>query len=273
MLQRFQTLCAVVVVAALCVAFVGCRNEFPTQAETGPTVEIGGLAAMKAVQRPIEEFVAAQGTFCFPDGMGGCYLFVPPVENYLGWIDPADIACASYDYAGLADEWITDASGGTISFGTTTRGSVTELPLPDGRAEVHVRLHTKNALTFAISDCADFGTSPLAFGHRATDVLAGADAALGDGFLHVVFIGTAPGAPLPDLIQLALSPEPGQELVMLSTNFGATGTLRAASGYPDGTAGRLDCVQTGLFFTGFHGATADGYPAEHINIRPVGGGQ
>ena len=37
------------------------------------------------VTRPISDFVSAQGTFCLPDGGGGCFLFVPPVPNFAGW--------------------------------------------------------------------------------------------------------------------------------------------------------------------------------------------
>ena len=38
-------------------------------------------------QRPISDFISAQGTFCFPDGGGGCIVFVPPVKNFIGWAD------------------------------------------------------------------------------------------------------------------------------------------------------------------------------------------
>lgn len=272
MLQsRVRMLTAVGVVGAVSLTFVGCKNQIPTAAESERKGQIGAIDPVQAVQRPIEEFVDAQGTFCLPDGMGGCFLFVSPVENYIGWSDPAKGICAAFDYAGLADEWITNESGGTISFGTTTSGSVTERPLADGRAEVHVRLRTRNAMTFGISACDDFGTDPLLFGHRATDIFDGADAALGKGLFEVKFINTTPGAPLPDLIQLAFFPEEGQELVMVSTYFTALGTLRSASGLPDGTPARLTCTQTGLFFTNFQGATADGFPVEKIKLHVVGG--
>ncbi len=132
-------------------------------------------------------------------------------------------------------------------------------------------LHTRNANTFGQSACNDFNTDPLAFGHRPADVIAGADAALGNGTFHVKFINPAPGAPLPDLLQLAFEPLEGQELTMLSIYFRAEGTLHPASGFAEGTPGRLTCTQTGLFFTGFHGAVGDGFPAESIDLRPVRG--
>ena len=133
---------------------------------------LAAVGPASATQRPIEDFLAPQGTLCLPDGDGGCFLFVPPVENFLGLSDPAAGLFASIDYAGLADEWITAESGGAVSFETRFRGSVTETPLPDGRAEVFVRLHTTNALTWAIEG-GDFGGAPTIFGNRAPDVLAG----------------------------------------------------------------------------------------------------
>ncbi len=215
-----------------------------------------GLIVAAAGQRSIEDFVNAQGTFCIDDGSGGCYLFVPPVANFIGWTDVAEEISASVDYAGLADAY----AGG--AFGTETTGTVTERPLKDGRAEVHVRLHTTNALSWVV-DGLDFN-GPLLFGHRAPDVLTGAEAALGESFLHVKLINTAPGAPLPDLIQLLVAPEPGQELVFLSFTARADGLLA------DGTPGRLQVAQTGLFMTAFKGATADGFPVENIILSAVG---
>jgi hypothetical protein len=190
---------------------------------------------------------------------------VPPQK---GNVQPA--RCASVDYAGLANAKIEELSVGTISFGTTTSGTITEHPLADGRAQVTVRLHTKNVLTWVVSggDCA---SDSLLFGHRVPDVLAGADAALGESFLQVKFINTAPGAPLPDLEQLILAPKPGQEFPsFISLTARADGTLRGNFGVPDGTPGRAEVIQTGLFMTKFKGATADAFPAERINLNAVG---
>ncbi len=268
--MRRSFVLGLVAALALALALLGCRDWTMIEPASKPASEAGSTIA-DAVQRPIEEFVAAQGTYCLDDGMGGCLLFVPPVANFIGTSDPARGICAAVDYAGLADEWITAASGGAISFGTTFSGSVTEQALEDGRAEVHVRLNTRNALTWATDGC-DFASSPLLFGHRAPDVLAGADAALGDVHFQITFINTAPGAPLPDLIQLFFVPEAGQELRMLAVDARAEGTLRAAYGVPDGTPGRLTDIQSGLFMTRFMGATGDGFPVERITLHPVGPG-
>jgi hypothetical protein len=173
------------------------------------------------------------------------------------------------DYAGLADAYLQ--SQGAASLGTTMAGTVRERPLRDGRAEVKVNLHTKNALSWA-NDCCDFAAGVLLFGSRATDVLAGSAPALGECFLDFVFINTAPGAPLPDLLQVAFLPEPGQELRTLSFRGTASGPLHAAFGVAEGTPGRLVITQTGIFFTSFQGATADGFPAERVDLHALAPG-
>ena len=61
-----------------------------------------------AIQRPIQDFVGVQGTYCFDVG-GTCVIFVPPVANFIGLDDPYNRRCMSVDYAGLADAWIKGA--------------------------------------------------------------------------------------------------------------------------------------------------------------------
>jgi hypothetical protein len=241
------------------------RCDLADLADAGEGQEIGGGQASEAVQRPIAEFVSAQGTFCIDDGAGGCFLFVPPTPNFLGQSDPQAGICSSVDYAGLADAW----AGGI--FGTTTSGSITERPLADGRAEVHVRLRTDNALTWVIDGCADFSNHNLLFGHRAPDVVNdGASAALGASLWNIVFVNPAPGHPMPDLLQLFIAPEPGQEVRMLSFYARARGELREAFGVADGTPGFFETSQTGLLMTAFMGATGDAFPVENIVLRAVG---
>lgn len=240
----------------------------------------GSAQAGSAMQRPIEEFVDAQGTFCItlnlfppplPDGAivdpQGCIIFVPPVGNFIGWSDLLRDRCASVDYAALADIALAGA------LGTQTSGSITERPLADGRAEVRVVLHTRNALTWVIDGCESFATNALLFGNRVPDVRSGAKPALCDAEFRLVFINTAPGALLPDIEQLGMAPEPGQELRSLAIGCNATGDLRAAFGVNDGTPGRANIRQTGLFMTGFHGAVGDGFPVEFIDLRRVGTSQ
>ena len=90
-----------------------------------------GAAGAPAQQRPIEDFVNAQGTF------GGPFAF-------LTWTDPSQGLFTAIDYAGLLDSFLG------LSLGTEMSGKVTERALPDGRALVRVRLKTTNAWCFAV---------------------------------------------------------------------------------------------------------------------------
>ena len=227
-------------------------------------IAIGASAAQadRTNLRPVEDFVNQQGTFCIDDGSGGCVLFVPPVANLLGWSDPVSGRCASVDYAGLANDWIETASSGTVSFGTDFLGSVRERPLRDGTAEVLVQMLVRNALTWVIDGCTDFANHNLLFGSRAPDVLyLGMPPALCNAVFSIKFTNTEPGAPLPDLVQLAFFPENGQSLLSLSLDCNADGF------FADGKPGRAVILERGLFMTPFGGAVADGFPVEKIDLH------
>jgi hypothetical protein len=222
----------------------------------------GGQAAASSVQiRPIEDFLDAQGSS--PD--------FPESFNYAAWIDPQTQRFASVDYAGLANKWIEKESDLAMSLGTETEGKIIERLLPDGRAEVTVLLHTKNALTW-VAQFVPVGLpwGDALFGHFAEDVLAGKDPALGDSFLKAVFINDAPGDPMPDLLLEFTAPEPTREWIRCSIEVNADGTLREAFGVPDGTPGHAQMTQIGLYKTAGKGGAADGYPAEHIKLKVVG---
>jgi hypothetical protein len=216
-------------------------------------------ALAQTAHRPIGEFVAAQGTFCVDDGAGGCVLFVPPVQNFVGWTDTNNFLGASVDYAGLANEAV-----GNI-LGTTFSGNVSERPLADGRALITVNLQTDNALTWVVpfdpsSTQNQWRDNELLFGVRASDVINGAVPSLGSSKLTLEFTNPAPGFPLPDFNQLLFAPDPGQEL--RSVHFEAI----ADGFYPDGSKGKLHVSERGIFDNGFHGAVADGFPVEFINL-------
>ena len=192
---------------------------------------LAALADGPTIQRPLSDFLSTQGKYCTDDGNGGCYLFVPPDPNFLGWTTmlpppklpvvpsrPEKPLFAGVDYAGLANAY---APGKKPVFS----GSITERPLSDGRAEVTVLLRTKNAnawvIELEICDTCDLldqiANKATLFGHRPRDVVnpsLQAKQALADTHLHVRFINTAPGAPLPDLVQLNNNPDilPGVEL-------------------------------------------------------------
>jgi hypothetical protein len=226
---------------------------------------VGLLASRRAdaatVQRPLSDFLSTQGTFCVPDGMGGCLLLFPPVPLYLGWGSVASPAVAWVDYAGLANR----SAGG--AFGTQSSGTVTERALSDGRAQVDVTLHTTHALTFVTAFPPERPNppAPLLFGHYAPDVLDGQDGAFGSSSFQLSFINPAPGAPLPDFLQLFLFPASGQETVVIAFQATAQGTLRSAFGVPDGTPGILTVAQTANV------PKRSNIQASVVNLRPIGG--
>lgn len=186
-------------------------------------------------QRSFADFINAQGTTA---------IFVPPVPDYVGWADADLVTFALVDYAGLANAWIEDETGGRVSLGTTVYGAVRERPAPDGRVEVRVKLQARKALSWAFlladldpSDPLPFLNTPLAFGARAQDVVAGAKAAVGKASFDVTFMNSAPGAPFPDLVQLLNAPEPGQLPFKFKFQSKACGLL------PDGTPAQLEIRQ------------------------------
>lgn len=195
-------------------------------------------ATAQTQTRPIEDFLDAQGTMTS---------YVPEVPDYLGWVDGGFVNFALVDYAGLAADYIEDLTGDSV--GTTFTGSVTETVLDDGRIQVRVCLKTENALAFAFeiadvdwSDPLPFLNTPLSFGQRAQDVVAGAEATLAKSSLEVVFIREGElGDDLPDLVDLAF----GSEIIFLDLRVNAEGPLQDGfgDGGADGTPGRLKIRQ------------------------------
>lgn len=220
----------------------------------------------RACSRPIEEFVAAQGTWCDSDGAGGCYLLDPPLPDFLGWWQGEPERCAMIDYAGIADRWLQETSGGTISMGTAFQGSVTERALEDGRAEVRVILRTTNALTWVIEGC-DRRNGPVLFGHRPQEILGGLDPALGAAELNVTYVDLVPGTPIPDLIQIGAFPYHGQNVYSKSMRATADGPLRSAFGVLEGTAGKAVVTYSNIRFASFQGALAGGVPVDRIDLH------
>lgn len=225
-----------------------------------PCALAGGKS--KVSHRPIMDFVEAQGTFCI-GAPGDCFLFVPPIQNFLGWTDPGedpdsrdDDLRISVDYAGLADLWISDESAGTVSFGTSFHGSVKQVDLGNGLTKVKAILKTKNALTWVVEG-GNFNND-LVFGARAPDVLDdGASPALGDSLFIVEFVHAAsPEDPLPDLLELLIAPEEGEEVLSMRFHAWAHGELS------DGSGAHASVHQVA--------PSLDKFTVENIGIQPVG---
>lgn len=229
------------------------------------TAEVARAEA--ATQRPISDFTSAQGT---------TMVFTPPARDVIAWSTCS--VCvpglfAWFDYAGRAN------ATQSLGLGTATEGSITERPLSDGRADVKVVLHTRKALSWAAEfnpfSPPDPNTSPLLFGWRAQDILADPNktAALADSNLVVEFKNTAPGAPLPDLVDAFIlgNASAGQEIISISFYATASGPLHANAGVAEGTPGRCTVAEAGVLFKAkFMGATGDGFPVELVELRAVG---
>jgi hypothetical protein len=163
----------------------------------------GQLSAVDTKTRPCSDFLKAQGTLNNPP------LFFPPVPDYVGWTDKPFTTFGLIDYAGLAAEYIKDAT--QKSLGTKVTCSVTEGALTDGSAKISVTVFTTNALGFAQdakdlkANGFDFLNTPTNFGAKAQDVVNGAEPALGPATLDVSFRIPQPKDPLPDLVDVLVN--------------------------------------------------------------------
>jgi hypothetical protein len=221
-------------------------------------------AAAGASQLPLSQFLSAQGTL----GSG----FLPPVPDYIGWTGrPPDYPhLGSMDYAGLANASLVSRGGASV--GTQISGSFLRRDIGGGKYEYEVDLHTTNAISFMHSfPFSNPSTDPLLFGARVNDILAGAAPALGDCHFRFVWRANV-GAFIPDAFALVTGgPFPdGFELKEISFRGTAAGALHAAAGVSEGTPGTMVISQTGLFQTSFQGATADGFPAEVVDLHVTG---
>lgn len=228
--------------------------------------------ASAGTQRPISDFVTVQGKHCIQGtststSTSDCYLFAPPTNNYLVWYSQAQNVTALVDYAGIVDQWVQEhstasssTSSGTYSLGTQTYGTVTEQPMSDGRVQVTVELRTLHA-NITIYEGSDPRTGRPMFGYRPEVLVDGMRSpALGEAYLRLTFINTAPGMPLPDLVQLLKSPEPGQMLISSEFRFEGEGEARDASG----RRGRAHVVLTG------QGSLMPGMPGMEQSTAPMG---
>jgi hypothetical protein len=216
-----------------------------------------------AVERSIQEFVDAQGTYSPYGDPQTPFGQVEPLADFVGWTDPASFLGISVDYGGIAAAYL---AGEGIDLGTTFSGSVIEKANADGTSDVHITLHTRNALTWVIqgNDVTfwNFGADPVVFGSRALDIVEnGAQPALGDSLLSLKLISPEFGADLPDLYEVFFG-DNGWGVSQVKFQAHATGLLA------DGTMGHAKTSEVGVFnshnFPGGH----DGFPAEFVKVYP-----
>ncbi len=233
---------------------LSCSKDLSDQSFFSKGVEVADLTqnaqvAVNSVKRPFSDFLSGQGSTS---------AFLPPVPDFFGWgSDLADgtVRALAMDYLGVANQTIIDWGGPDL--GTQVSGSVTEIPLADGRAKVTVTLHVNNALIWLTDvDFAaggDFATDPLIMGARPAQVVAGATPALGSGNLKFVFNNTAPGAAIPDIMLAGFGEiiVPGFELLQLKITATGNGTLHSTPlhmvPWSEGDSGKMSLSFTGLF--------------------------
>lgn len=238
--------------------------------ETIPVVE------QKAVQRELAEFISAQGTTSD---------FLSPVPDFFGWgsnLYGSIYRLYAVDYLGVARDAIIQMGGPDI--GTSIQGTVSEVPLADGRAKITVTIHARNSLLWAtdldFDNNGDFAKDPLIFGARPADVVAGVEPSLADVNFQFVFTLAYPGAPIPDIMlaSFGIIDVPGYQDISLYLNVNARGTLHTVPlhelPWAEGDFGMLSSAYKAIFNNNpnHHSALARfyGWPNDHLVVKKVG---
>jgi len=190
-----------------------------------------------------------------------------PLSDFLGvqvaqicWSDPASGNALCFDLYGARAAFFH------LNLGTTFEGDVEIRDLGNGTERVIVNWHTLGA------NCAGFGPTDAALGYLPFEVARGAPPVLGDG--HTIFQWTQPtGSGIPTQAEIFDSADHVAEKVM--TSVMCHGTLRAGSGYPDGTPGLGQTTQIGVLRTGVPSGCppekdADCFPAEKVQFKANG---
>ncbi|UCG70521.1 MAG: hypothetical protein JSV09_05765 [Thermoplasmata archaeon] len=205
------------------------------------------------LQRPIEDFVEAQGKYGW----------------YLMWGTNLWDREAYVDYAGVDNEAIIAAGGDDL--GTTFSGTITEKVLKDGNTLVHVTLFTKNALTYSY----DAPIGDFVYGSTVGEVIGGAPASLGNSRFSLTYItDEAPGAPMPDLVDMVVFGIPGTYPIKVNFVANSRGELNSEYGVPQGTPGSLTVVMAANFNA--PGLWSNGHflpnfwPVSIVNVQQIG---
>ena len=212
-------------------AITGCTGDSVQPTAAGSAYTPDDVVDVR--QRPINDFVIAQGTYCADNGAGECTLYAKPVANHIAFYEPNKRKLMLVDYAATTNGYLRDKAG--RDFGTTYDGEIREEPMGDGRYRVTVHLKTHQALAYVLNG-EDMASSPLFIGSRPADLTqmtpeAKMQAATGELDMTLTYVNQAPGLPVPDLIQLMRAPQPGQQLLESQFTFKGSGINRL-SGQP-----------------------------------------
>ena len=216
--------------------------------------------ARKDGQRSIKDFINAQGNTPnsrFPTAFYETP-YAPGLPNYA--VGHTSASCPGQfcqyatgsrivvvDYAGGASDYLK--KHGYRNLNTETEGSITERPLPDGRVQITIVLHTTNALTFVSTwdpngdPTQSAETNARLFGSSVSDLLRDRSRrpALADSLLVMTY-KQPPNRPLPDLVKaFAFGAYPDLELTSFYYSANATGAL------PNGSPATSRVLQHGVF--------------------------
>ena len=248
----------------------------------GAALRINGLGSAEAkgkgkvTKRSFRELLAAQGS---TSGFFDQYddddnlIFDSPIPDHNGWSTPlSDPAHFAYvDYPGVVAKYLAREEG--IRIPTKVHGAVLERKLPDGRAEITVRMITTNALTWIVKLDFDLTQDPLDFGYRPDELIADRSLrpALAHSVLEWVFRMDQPGLPLPDIGLVSYGDPPPGQLLSYDFRARAFGAVREEfnGDVPDGTRGTAKIVNTG---EGLDNPDCgdECFPEEVIEIKPLG---
>ena len=127
----------------------GPAGRRPTR--TRLTVEVLEDRWCPSTTRPITDFLNAQGTTSTaPYNFG-----VTGLPDEIAWTTASTTPTAGNGRLGGIDYTGQDAAFLGLNLGTTTSGTVSERPLPNGQARVTVNLTTHNAFAWAMAELPD----------------------------------------------------------------------------------------------------------------------
>jgi hypothetical protein len=253
--------------ASLLLAATACASDPVGPASAEPSAARAS-AGGPVTQWTIEDFVAAQGTYC-----GSVGQFCHPTEDIASiviWSGPTGVPVASIDFGGVNVAWYEANLGGDFDYAAS--GTVRERRLADGSRLVTVNLRFENTLFAAAG--ADGMLLGALFEEYGT-----VEPVTASGSVMLQFILPADYEGLPDFVQLALEPAPGMELLQVVANVQGEGTLRMDyDGMAAGTPVRVTLHAAYLPKLGdTPAANATGLartflgPSDAVRIQPIGG--
>ena len=231
-------------------------------------------AAFAAGPVSFDDWLARQSTRCKDlDGDGTCCepvedQYIPADRSFIYWTSVADGRAAIVDYLGVSSEYLATRCG--LSLGTTVTGSISMRRARGGQVLVGVTGHTRNAVAFVTDD--PFNASGnVIFGATEATICEGASASLVDANFHIEYYADA-GQPIADL-QWFGNPPPAIPCETADDPFTFRFISFHAAGdglMPDGRRAHLTVTQTGTLQSHSNSPKYDGFPAESIEIKPIG---